>query len=296
MPMSHRRLPSLAALRSFEATARHLSVTRAANELTVTPGAVSRAVRQLEHELGISLFLREATGLVLTSAGDTLLDAARDAFDRLAAGVDSIRPSKSRRLTLGVHALFASRWLIPRWHRLRERHPELEIDLQTCADPAAMVPGAFDAAIAVTDGTPRPGLTMQRLVPIEVMPVCSPAMATGFDWRQVTLLHSRQRPEDWARWLSAAGVGGCDPRGGLFFESIALAVDAAAEGLGVALAIRALASADLSTGRVATPHPFIRPTTRAFTLLHADSRQGEAGLSALRGWLLHEREMVARCV
>ncbi|MBC9176211.1 LysR substrate-binding domain-containing protein [Pseudoroseomonas ludipueritiae] len=286
--MSYRRLPSLAALRSFEAAARHLSVTRAANELAITPGAVSRGVRQLEQELGTSLFLRGATGLTLTPAGETLLEAAGEAFDRLVAGVNSLRPTGARRLTLGVYALFASRWLIPRWHRLRERHPDLEIDLQTCADPAAMVPGRFDAAIAVTDGRPRPGLAMQRLVPIEMMPVCSPALAEGFDWRRVTLLHSRQRPEDWARWLSAAGIGGRDPHAGLFFESIALAIDAAAEGLGVALAIRSLAGADVATGRVAVPHPFLRPTTRAFTLLHEGSRQAEPELRALRDWLLEE--------
>jgi DNA-binding transcriptional LysR family regulator len=286
--MSYRRLPSLAALRSFEAAARHRSVTRAADELAVTPGAVSRGVRQLEEELGAILFLRSATGLSLTPAGETLFAATREGLDRIAAGVSGVRHAAPRRVTVGVYSLFASRWLIPRWHRLRERRPELEIDLQTCADPLALVPGSYDVAIAVTDGRPRPGLTMQRLVPIEMMPVCSPAMADHFDWGQVTLLHSRQRPEDWARWLAAAGIAGVAPRTGMFFESIALAVDAAAEGLGVALAIRALVGADLDARRVVVPHPLVRPTTRAFTLLHETSRYAEPALMALREWLLEE--------
>ncbi|WP_419897658.1 LysR substrate-binding domain-containing protein [Roseomonas sp. USHLN139] len=286
--MSYRRLPSLASLRSFEAAARHLSVTRAAAELAVTPGAVSRGVRQLEAELGLALFLRGATGLTLTPAGAALAAAAREGFDRIAAGVGSLRLLAPRRLTLGVYALFASRWLIPRWHRLRERHPALDIELQTSTDPLALVPGAFDAVIAVSDARPRPGLALQPLVPIAMMPVCSPAMARGFDWRRATLLHSRQRPDDWARWLAAAGVAGVDPRAGLSFESIALAVDAAAEGLGVALAIQALVRADLAAGRVVALHPFIRPTSRAFTLLHAPGRQADAGLAALRDWLVEE--------
>lgn len=289
--MRTRRLPSLTALRNFEAAARHLSVTRAANELAVTPGAVSRGVRQLEHELGVGLFLRSATGMALTPAGEMLFTAARDGFDCVAAGVNNIRQAAPRRLTLGVYSLFASRWLIPRWHKLRERHPDLEIDLQTCTDPAAMVPGTFDAAIAVTDMQPRPGMAMQRLVPIEMMPVCSPATANGCDWRRVTLLHSRQRPEDWARWLDAAGMKGRDPHAGLSFDSIALAIDAAAEGLGVALAIRALAGADLAAGRVVAPHHFIRPTSRSFTLLHQASRHLDPGLMTLRGWLLEEAAM-----
>lgn len=286
--MSHRHLPSLAALRSFEAAARHLSVTRAANELAVTPGAVSRGVRQLERELGTSLFLRGHAGLALTPAGETLLQAAREAFDRLAGGVNGIRHAAPRRLILGVYTLFASRWLIPRWHRLRERYPDLEIDLQTCGDPASMVPGTFDAAIAVCDAAPRPGLMMRRLVPIEMLPVCSPATAEGLDWRRVTLLHSRQRPEDWARWLSAAEIEGRDPHAGLFFESIALATDAAAEGLGVALAIRALAGADLAARRIVAPHSFVRSTTRAFTLLHDERRGLDPAIRALGDWLLEE--------
>ncbi|HEY8610302.1 MAG TPA: LysR substrate-binding domain-containing protein [Roseomonas sp.] len=289
--MTYRRLPSLVALRSFEAAARHRSITRAAGELSVTPGAVSRGVRALEEELGAALFTRGAAGLALTPAGEALFAAARDGLDRIAAGLVAMRhAAPRRRLRVGAYTLFASRWLIPRWNGLRERHPDLEIDLQTSADPLELVPGAFDAVIAVADSRPRPGLAMLPLVPIEMVPVCAPRLVGpgGFDWRGQRLLHSRQRPDDWARWLSAAGVTGVDSSAGPSFESIALALDAAAEGLGVALAIRALVAQDLAAGRVVVPHPFTRPTTRCFTLLHDVEREGDPALAALRDWLREE--------
>lgn len=287
--MTYRRLPSLVALRSFEAAARHRSVTRAAGELSVTPGAVSRGVRALESELGASLFTRGPAGLALTPAGEALFAAARDGLDRIAAGLVAMRQAAPRRhLRIGAYTLFASRWLIPRWNRLRERHPELDIDLQTGADPLELLPGAFDAVIAVTDDRPRPGLLALPLVPIETVPVLSPALLPGFDWRRATLLHSRQRPEDWARWLADAGIEGVDHGRGPRFESIALALDAAAEGLGVAMAIRALVAQDLAAGRVALPHPHVRRTTRRFTLLHDAAREDDPALVTLRRWLASE--------
>ncbi|MBP0447205.1 LysR family transcriptional regulator [Roseomonas sp. SSH11] len=287
--MTYRRLPSLVALRSFEAAARHRSVTRAAGELSVTPGAVSRGVRALEEELGAALFTRGTSGLVLTPAGEALFAAAREGLDRVAAGVVAMRhAAPRRRLRVGAYTLFASRWLIPRWNRLRERHPELEIELQTSADPLDLVPGTFDAVIAVADARPRPGMTMLPLVPIEMMPVCAPRLARAFDWSGVMLLHSRQRPEDWARWLQAAGITGADPAAGPTFESIALSLVAAAEGLGVALAIRALVRADLAAGRLVVPHPFVRDTTRCFTLMCRAERADDPAMAALRGWLAEE--------
>lgn len=289
--MSYRRLPSLVALRSFEAAARHRSVTRAAGELHVTPGAVSRGVRALEEEVGAALFSRTAAGLLLTPAGEALFAAAKEGLDRIAAGLVAMRQAAPpRRLRVGAYTLFASRWLIPRWNRLRESHPGLEIDLRTSADPLELVPGNFDAVIAVVEARPRPGLLALPLVPIEMGPVCAPALLHGFDWRRATLLHSRQRPEDWPRWLAAAGIEVPEPAGGPRFESIALALDAAAEGLGVALAIRALVGPDLAAGRVAAPHPFLRRTTRRFTLLHDAERRGDPALAALRAWLAAEAE------
>ncbi len=289
--MTYRRLPSLSALRCFEAAARHRGVSRAAAELHVTPGAVSRQLRALEGELRLQLFQRTPTGLVPTAAGETLFAAARDALDRLAEGVvAATTPTTRRVLTVGSYALFASRWLLPRLGRLRARHPGLDVTLITSSDPLELVPGRFDGVIAVAGDEPRPGLAVLPLVPIATVPVCAPCMAGPgrFSWAGQHLLHSRQRPRDWERWLAAAGVAEVDPRSGTAFESIGLAIDAAAGGLGVALAIRALIEPDLSAGRVVMPVAFERRSSRGFVLMHEAARSSDPALSAFRAWLVDE--------
>ena len=292
--MTYRRLPSLNAIRAFEATARHLSVTRAAGELGVTPGAVSRQVRELEQRLRTDLFRRGPSGMTLTEPGEALFEAARDALDRIAEGVT--RAGRAGRvlprLRLGVYSLFASRWLIPRLQRLRDRHPSLELELVTTNDALDLVPQRFDAIIAVADDRSRPGLAATPILPIEMVPVCAPALAAGdaFDLRRLSLLHSRQRPQDWRRWLEAAGIRDVNPDVGSTFESIGVALDAAAEGLGVALAVRALLGPDLAAGRVVVPLPFSRRSSRSFVLMHDAARSGDPALSALREWLVGEVE------
>lgn len=289
--MTYRRLPSLNALRAFEAAARHGSVTRAADELSVTPGAVSRQIRALEEGLGLMLFLRGPVGLSLTAPGKALMEASGAALDRLEEGVaEARRATRSLPVSVGAYALFASRWLIPRWGRLRARHPELEIALTTSADPLQLVPGRFDAVIAVADARPRPGYRVDPLLPIETLPVCAPSLAEpeGFRWAGKTLLHSRQRPRDWARWLEAQGIADVDPEAGPSFESISLAIDAAREGLGVALAIRGLVGPDLAAGRVVVPVPGVRRSTRSFVLMTEAGRLREPALRLFRAWLIEE--------
>ncbi len=289
--MTYRRLPSLNALRAFEAAARHRSVTRAADELSVTPGAVSRQIRALEEGLGLTLFLRGPVGLTLTAPGTALMEASGTALDRLEEGVaEARRAARPLPVSVGAYALFASRWLIPRWGHLRARHPELEIALTTSADPLELRPGKFDAVIAVAEDRPRPGFRVDPLLPIETMPVCAPSLveAGGFRWAGKTLLHSRQRPRDWARWLASQGIAGVDPEAGPSFESISLAIDAAREGLGVALAIRGLIGPDLAAGRVVVPVPGIRRSTRSFVLMMEAARLGEPALRRFRDWLLEE--------
>jgi len=289
--MTYRRLPSLNALRAFEAAARHRSVTRAADELAVTPGAVSRQVRALEEGLGLALFLRGPAGLTLTAPGAALLEASGAALDRLEEGVaEARRADRPVPLTVGAYALFASRWLIPRWGRLRARHPELEIALTTSADPLELRPGKFDAVIAVAEDRPRPGFRVDPLLPIETLPVCAPGLVEpgGFRWAGKTLLHSRQRPRDWARWLEAQGIAGVNPEAGPSFESISLALDAAREGLGVALAIRGLIGPDLAAGRVVVPVAGTRRSSRSFVLMMETGRLGEPALQRFRDWLIGE--------
>jgi DNA-binding transcriptional LysR family regulator len=288
--MTYRRLPSLNALRAFEAAARHCSVTRAADELAVTPGAVSRQIRVLEDGLGLALFLRGPAGLAPTEAGRVLLGACGNALDGLEAGVaEARRAAGTRPISVGAYAFFASRWLIPRWGRLRAAEPGLDLVLTTSADPLELVPGRFDAVIAVADDRPRPGFWTRPLLPIEMVPVCAPALAQApFRWDRQVLLHSRQRPRDWARWLAAQGIEGVDAAAGPAFESISLAIDAAREGLGVALAIRGLIGPDLAAGHIVQPAPGIRRSSRSFVLMVEAARQGDPALRRFCDWLVAE--------
>src|SRR3954471_15813058 len=204
--MASRRLPPLHAVRAFEAAARHLSITRAADELNVTVGAVSRHVRALEARMGTALFLRGSRGLVLTSAGKAFADSARDALDRIAEAAEGLHLRRFRRLSVGVYGFFLSRFLLPMWPSLKATHPELEIDLHTSANPVDLLASRYDAVIAVSDGHPRTGLVTRPLLPIATVPVCSPALLKdgALDFATVPLLHNRPRPDDWRRWLDHA--------------------------------------------------------------------------------------------
>ena len=285
--MAWRRLPPLHAVRAFEAAARHLSVTRAAEELGVTPGAVSRHVRALEMRLEKPLFLRRSTGLVLTTAGEALAAATRDALDRIADAASGVRLRRLRRLSVGVYGFFASRILLPLWSELKAAHPDLAIDLHTSLNPLDMLPGRYDAVIAVSDAAPRAGLVTHPLVPIATVPVCAPRWQKGgpADFAAVPLLHARPRPDDWRRWLDHAGFKDVPAQGGSSFESIGLAIEAAAAGFGFAMAIEALLAPDLARRRVVIAHPTVRPTRRHFVLQYEARLADDPALTAFATWL-----------
>ncbi len=285
--MSWRRLPPLHAVRAFEAASRHLSVTRAAEELGLTPGAVSRHVRALETQLGKPLFLRRSTGLVLTTAGEALAEATREGLDRIADAASGVRLRRLRRLSVGVYGFFASRLLLPLWPELRARHRDLEIDLHTSANPLDLLPSRYDAVIAVSDASPRPGLVSHPLVPIATVPVCAPRWLKRkpVDFANVPLLHARPRPDDWRRWLDHAGLGALSTQGGSSFESIGLAIEAAAVGLGFAMAIEALLPPDLARRKVVVAHPTVRPTRRTFVLQYEARLADDPALAAFSEFL-----------
>jgi len=285
--MSWRRLPPLHAIRAFEAVARHLSMTRAAGELGVTPGAVSRHIRALEEHMATALFVRRASGLVLTPAGETLAEATREGLDRIADAAGGLKLRRFRRLAIGAYGFFASRMLLPLWPALRAAHPDLEIDLHTSLNPLDLLPGRFDAVIAVSDAAPRAGLVTAPLAPIRTLPVCAPEwLKQGeVDFSVTPLLHARARPDDWRRWLDHAGFGAVSAQTGGSFESIGMAIEAAAAGLGCAMAIEALLPIDLATRRIVVAHPLVRPTTRYFVLQYDARFEGDAAVSALVSFL-----------
>ena len=285
--MAHRALPPLTAIRAFEAAARHLSMTGAARELAVTPGAISRQIRELEHSLGVTLFLRQPQGLVPTTAGETLAAGAGEALDRLALATGRARLGRGRPVAVGVYGYFASRLLFPRLRDLQAALPDLVVEWHTSSSPLDLLPGRYDAVIAVSEPHGMPGLVVVPLVPIATLPVCAPHWLTGGppDFARMPLLHSRCRPDDWRRWLNHTGQGRIPLRGGSTFESMNVAIEAAAQGMGAVIAIEALLPPDLARGAVVPAHAQRRPTRRHFTLQYEARHAGNPDLRALAEWL-----------
>ena len=290
--MASRRLPPLHAVRAFEAAARHLSITRAADELNVTVGAVSRHVRALEARMGTTLFLRGPRGLTLTSAGKAFADSAREALDRIADAADGLRLRRFRRLSIGVYGFFVSRFLLPIWPSLKATHPELEVDLHTSANPVDLLASRYDAVIAVSDSEPRAGMVTRPLIPIATVPVCSPDLMKqgALDFASVPLLHVRPRPDDWRRWLDHAQLSSVRVQGGSSFESLSLAIEAAEAGLGVTIAIEGLLAPDLARGNLVRAHPVVRQTRRHFVLEYEQRMADDPALAAFASWLCNSRD------
>lgn len=282
-----RRLPPLNALRAFEAAARHLSFTKAAEELFVTQAAVSHQIKALEDWLGAPLFLRQNRNLCLTEAGLAYLPSVRLAFDGLADATERLfRQDDGGALTVSTMPSLAAKWLVMRLGRFQERHPDIDVRLQTSS---ALVDFATqDVDVGIRFGVGHwPGLRAERLMDEEIFPVCSPGLirrdrplACPQDLRHYPLLHD-DYIINWRLWLDAAGVTGVDTSRGAVFNDSALMLQAATAGRGVALARHVLAADDLAAGRlvrlfdvalpgdfayyvVAPPHYFQRPKVRAF--------------------------------
>ncbi len=285
--MPSRRLPPLHAVRAFEAAARHLSISHAARELNVTPGAVSRHVRALEENLKTPLFLRRATGLELTPVGRTLAEGTREALDRLEEAATGVRLRHQRRLSIGVYGHFLSRALLPILPELYREHPTLEVDLHASTNPLDMLPSRFDAVIAVSGTARQSGLVVRPLMPITTVAVAAAHRVRQgpIDFARVPLLHTRPRAEDWRRWLDHAGFGSVPVRGGSTFESATQTLEAVAADLGLAIAIEGLLGPDLANRRIALAHPARRPTRRHFTLQYEARVADDPSLVVFADWL-----------
>ena len=237
--------------------------------------------------MGTALFLRGSRGLVLTSAGKAFADSTRVALDRIADAAEGLHLRQFRRLSVGVYGFFLSRFLLPMWPDLTAAHPELEIDLHTSANPVDLLASRYDAVIAVSDGQPRAGLVTLPLLPIATVPVCSPALLKdgALDFTSVPLLHNRPRPDDWRRWLDHAQLTKVPVRGGSSFENLGLAIEAAAAGLGVVIAIESLLAPDLAHLNLVRAHPIVRPTRRHFVLEYEQRMADDTAVAALANWL-----------
>lgn len=307
------RLPPLAALRAFEAAARHLSFKKAAEELHVTPAAISQQIKALEEYLGIALFRRLTRALEITVAGNAMLPKVREGFECLAAAVDSTREEVDGVLTVTAPPSFAARWLVPRLPRFFAAHPEVELRLNSRADSVDRrgdtrrtgeePPDLREAgsSLAIRYGTgDYPGFLVERIFAPEWVPVCSPRLpsvqrplAVPADLAHHVLIHDETiddegRHPGWREWLASAGATAVDGERGPRFSNAVLAVEAALEGQGVALALRPLVESDLAAGRLIAPFTLAIPSPYAYYLVMRQAVSRRPSAAAFRAWLLGE--------
>lgn len=288
-----RRLPPLGALRAFEAAAKHLSFTRAAAELSVTQAAISHQIRQLEEWLGTQLFERRGHALTLTVQGRTYLPEVAGALDRIAAATLRLTEPDDRPLRMTVLPSFASRWLVPRLDAFRRLHPEIDVRVDSSAELWAFTADRFDLGIRSGLGK-WTGLKADLIAHETLSPVCSPMLADGppairvpADLRHVRLL--RDSPRDaWRRWCETAGIEGLGLEPGASFSDSGLALQAAADGQGVALGRLMLASDDLRSGRLIQPFDIVLPNDYSYWLVYPPVAMQRPGVAAFRTWLLSE--------
>ncbi|MEQ8814299.1 MAG: LysR substrate-binding domain-containing protein [Thalassobaculum sp.] len=289
-----RPLPSATALQAFEAAGRLGSFLLAARELNVTPGAVSRRIQALEAHLGRPLFERDHKRVALTASGDEYLRDIQVPLQRIVASTERLRAGhRAEGISVCAYPTFAIRWLIPRWGRLHDRYPQIDIRLSTSLEPAAFDSGQYDLAFQILRGDEaRRGLDAETLLDIDTYPVCAPALAERIhapsDLAAHTLLHSAPRPGDWPQWLDAAGVAGIDPGGGLHFETTNLAWHAAIEGLGVAIGVEALVAEDLAAGRLVRPFEIRRRSRHPIGMVCAAGKAADPLLGSVRDWFRAE--------
>ena len=293
-----RRLPSLNGVRAFEAAARNGGFAGAARELNVTPAAVSRLVHLLEGRLGITLFEREANRLQLTASGRLYQAGLTPLLDALAQlTADVAGRAEGHIVTVGVGPTFAIRWLIPRLGQLQREVPGLEVRITTGGAAAPFSEG-WSCGIELGDRHP-PGLVSEPLFSADLVPVCAPALAEGLAHpraldpaRMIRVAHA---PEDWPRWLAAAGLPRLRPMGPVF-EFYGQALQAAADGIGIALGLRPYIDDDLRAGRLVARFAITVPKGRPWTLVYQPRRREEPGFAAFRRWLLRLSEEVGRPV
>ncbi len=294
------RLPPLSSLRFFEAAGRHCSFKRAAAELNVTPSAVSHGIVGLEQALGTELFLREPRGLSLTPAGADYLSYVTEALSLIAIGTQRL-PSRRTNRTIAVSCAptFASRWLLPRLQGFSDLWPGIGIDIDTSRRQVGFPVDGFDFAIRMSRA-PVGGLAWTRLLGETLVPVRSPSYrnklidADGkIDLRGATLIHVRPASEDWQAWLEAKGIDDVELQGGLRFDAIHLAFQAAIAGLGVALGRRPLVDCDLQTGALIEISPDAIVAQTAYWLVSAGSADERPDLRGFKRWLVEETRAAA---
>ncbi len=295
-----RRMYPLNALRAYEASARHLSFVKAAEEVSVTPAAVSHQVKKLEEYLGLALFRRLKNGLTLTESGKLLFFELREVFLQLDKSIERVIDSDSRgTLTLSVAPTFAVMWLIPRLQKFYALHPDIDVRISTSLGLVDFQRDNFDAAIRLGSGKWF-GLEAIKLFDESVTPMCSPRLLEGpgglkspDDLRQHVLLHNHSMDYDpdaptWETWLKAAGASGVNFSRGTHFSLPDHGLQASIDGAGVVLGWRSLAAKDLAAGRVVEPFDLSLPLGSSFYLTYPEAYSLRSNIVAFREWLMKE--------
>ena len=299
------RLPPLSSLRFFEAAGRHLSFKLAAAELNVTASAVSHGIVALERALGVQLFMRETRGLSLTPEGRDYLPYVSEALSLIAIGTERL-PSRRANRTIAVScaSTLALRWLLPRLQAFHQRQRAISVTVDTSRRQVGFPADGFDFAIRMSR-TPVAGAAWTRLFGETLVPVCSPAYRDGIadasgaiDLSRATLIHVTPASEDWQAWLDRKGLDrkdldDIDAGGGLRFDTIQMAFEAAVMGLGVVLGRRPLVDRDLASGALVALEPEAMVAETAYWLVSSDGADHRPELLGFKRWLIQEAEAFA---
>ena len=303
-------LPPLNGLRAFEAAARNLSFAKAADELHVTPAAVSYQIRALETKLGVKLFRRLNRAIVLTDAGATLFPGVRSSFEGLHRAVARIdtTPTSDRVVTATISPHMAAKWLVPRLTGFIERHPDIDLRIAASNTVVDLTTDRADVAIRYNLGN-NAGLVAEKLMDEAVTPMCTPELLGGphpirtpADLRHHTLIHddtlSRHWPDApaWSKWLTLAGEPERDASAGLHFDHSDHCMDAALQGSGVILGRRAMASRDLELGRLIAPFELDLPFEGGIYSVTTEEKASNPDVAAFRDWLREEAAAMRRSI
>jgi LysR family transcriptional regulator, glycine cleavage system transcriptional activator len=302
MPNKRYRLPQVAFFQGFEAAARNLSFTKAAEELFLTQSAVSRQIKALEDQLGVALFERRPRSLILTEAGQTLYRVTTDVLDRLQNAVDQLGSlSRTRQLSVTTTTGFASLWLIPRLPRFTNVYPGIDVRISATTDMLNLERSLVDLAIRYCPPETVPEGTI-RLFGEEILPVCSPALLRDRSLpplkrpqqlKDHTLLHfdypgAVKSFMDWGTWLSALGLGDLNPVRALQFSQYEQMIQAAINGQGVALGRQPLVNDLIRSGALVVPFKNTVVGSRAYFLVESPAASGKPHVHQFVEWLLDE--------
>ena len=297
-----RHIPGLQSLKAFDASARHLSFTRAAAELNVTPAAISHQIKELEKQIGVSLFLRTSRHMQLTRQGHILRPAITDALAGLTSALQRIRQAENpTQIRVTASPSIAAKWLVPRLDRFLDTVPGADVRIDVSSSVLDFERDDVDVAIRFGDGN-YPGLAVDKLFSDTLFPVCSPALLKGRnpireprDLLLHTLIHLDYEAQgavwpNWRMWMQAAGITDFNDTRGLHFSQTSLAVQAAIDGHGVALGDSSLVADDIAAGRLVKPFALSlkSPTQFAYHLITRKDITGRPMTKAFRNWILAE--------